>query len=363
MNASADILVLGGGAMGLATAIELARQGASVTVISRSLTDGAVHAAAGMLAPQAEGLEPGPMLDLCLRSRSLYPQWIDGLEQFTGLDAGYWPCGILAPQYQPSARLEHWRASTEIHQQQPGLSDEVIGGWWFPKDAQVNNRALAQVLFAAARQLGVTLCDGVVVQEICHDGHRVTGVATSRGLWQAHTYLLATGAWSADLLSVPVFPRKGQLLSVQSQAAPRLRHVLFGSDIYLVPRQNGQIVVGATSEDVGFTPHNTPAGIQQLLTAATRLFPAIAHSILEEFWWGFRPATPDELPILGDSPYDNLILATGHYRNGILLSPITAKLIAQLILEQTADPLLEAFSYQRFDSVIDEQTHSLAAAT
>jgi glycine oxidase ThiO len=353
MNASTDILILGGGAMGLAIAIELARQDVKVTVLSRSFKEAAVQAAAGMLAPQAEGLMPGPMLDLCLRSRSMYANWIDDLEQLTGLEAGYWPCGILAPRYDQRVPFSipkvDWRSSEAIHQQQAGLSTEIIGGGWFPDDALVNNRALAQVLYAAAQQLGVTLCEGVTVNTIRHDAHRVTAVETTTGHWSAQTYILATGAWSADLLPVPVFPRKGQLLSVRPRStAVRLNHVLFGSEIYVVPRQNGQLILGATSEDVGFDPDNTPVGIQHLLTAAIRLFPALDHYVMEECWWGFRPATPDENPILGASPYNNLILATGHYRNGILLTPITAALVSQMVLMQGVDPLLTPFSYQRF---------------
>ncbi len=354
--------------MGLATAIELAHQGVKVTVLSRDFKESAVHAAAGMLAPQAEGLTAGPMLDLCLRSRSMYANWVDDLEQLTGLDAGYWPCGILAPLYEPLATPalpgQDWLTPEAIHRQQPGLSAEITGGWWFPADAQVNNRALAQVLYAAAQRLDVEICEDVTVTDIQHNGYQVLQVNTTQGTWQAQTYVLATGAWSADVLPVPVFPRKGQLLSVRPQGtAVHLKHVLFGSEIYLVPRQDGQIIVGATSEDVDFAPHNTPAGIHQLLTAATRLFPALAEYIMEEFWWGFRPMTPDEEPILGTSPYENLILATGHYRNGILLTPITAALIAQLIVDQTIDPLLKSFSYQRFSVRQDSSTPPSFATT
>ncbi|MGB7413493.1 MAG: glycine oxidase ThiO [Thermosynechococcaceae cyanobacterium] len=368
MNSCTDVLILGGGTMGLATAIELARQGVKVTILSRNFKESAVHAAAGMLAPQAEGLTAGPMLDLCLRSRSMYVQWVDGLEQLTGLDTGYWPCGILAPLYEqlaePPLPEQNWLTPEALQRQQPGLSAELTGGWWFPADAQVNNRALAQVLYAAAQQLDVKICEDVTVTVIKHNGHQVLQVDTTQGTWQAQTYILATGAWSADVLPVPVFPRKGQLLSVRPQeTAIHLKHVLFGSEIYLVPRQDGQIIVGATSEDVGFSSHNTPAGIQQLLTAATRLFPAMAEYIMEEFWWGFRPATPDELPILGTSPYENLILATGHYRNGILLTPITAALIAQLVVEQTIDPLLKSFSYQRFNAFQDSSVPPSLATT
>ena len=351
MNSSPDVLIIGGGAMGLATAVELATQGTQVTVLSRNFQEAAVHAAAGMLAPQAEGLAPGPMLDLCLRSRALYPDWTRQLTALTGLETGYWPCGILAPCYtapETSGVGEaEWCDRNTIRQQQPNLSPDVVGGWWFPQDAQVNNQQLAQVLLKAAQQLGVTLAEGVTVTGLDSQDNQIQQVQTTAGPWQAQTYVLATGAWSQKLLPIPVVPRKGQLFSVQTTTQP-LRHVLFGPDAYIVPRQDGRIVVGATSEDVGFAAYNTPGGIQSLLAAAIRIYPPLADFHLQDCWWGFRPATPDEWPILGHSPYDNLILVTGHYRNGILLAPITAHLITALILSGQADPGLADFSWQRF---------------
>jgi glycine oxidase ThiO len=348
MQAHRDVSIVGGGAIGLATAIELALQGVSINVFSRNFQEAALHAAAGMLAPQAEGIAPGPMLDLCLRSRAMYPEWMSKLESLTGMDAEYWPCGILAPQYDPSSSKE-WCDRPSLDALQLGLGEDVMGGWWFPQDGQVNNQKLAQVLRVAAQQLGVQLLEGVTVEQITHTETQVTGVQTTAGIYTSDRYVLATGAWSGGLLSIPVVPRKGQMLAVRAGVSPQpLRHVLFGSEIYIVPRRNGRIVIGATSENVGFAPQNTPAGIQQLLTDATRLYPPLKDWVLEQCWWGFRPTTPDELPILGPSPYENLVLATGHHRNGILLTPITATLLADLICFQKIDPLLPTFSCDRF---------------
>jgi glycine oxidase ThiO len=348
MQAHSDVSIVGGGAIGLATAIELALQGVSVTVFSRNFQEAALNAAAGMLAPQAEGIAPGPMLDLCLRSRAMYPEWVSKLESLTGMDSEYWPCGILAPQYAPSSSKE-WCDRPSLDALQMGLGEDVMGGWWFPQDGQVNNQKLAQVLRVAAQQIGVQLLEGVTVEQITHTETQVTGVQTAAGIYTSDRYILATGAWSGGLLSIPVVPRKGQMLAIRAGVSSQpLQHVLFGSEVYIVPRRNGRIVIGATSENVGFAPQNTPAGVQQLLTDATRLYPPLKDWVLEQCWWGFRPTTPDELPILGPSPYENLVLATGHHRNGILLTPITATLLADLICHQKVDPLLPAFSCDRF---------------
>lgn len=354
MGNRCDVLIVGGGVMGLAIALELRLQGVSVTILTRSFSEAAVHAAAGMLAPQAEQILPGAMLELCLRSRDLYPNWIRQLEDLTGMATGYWACGVVAPVYQPemspaSQSSKHWCDRPTLEQLQSGLGAEVIGGWWYPEDAQVDNRALAKALWQAVHSLGVEVQAGVTVYQIQQHQDHVTSIQTSNGEWQAAHYILATGAWSQALLPVPVTPRKGQMLSVQAPAATLpLQTVLFGSEIYIVPRRDGQIVVGATSENVGFTTGNTAAGVQTLLAAATRLYPPLQNYPMQASWWGFRPATPDEQPILGTSPYSNLTLATGHYRNGILLTPITACLIANWVGHQQFDPLLRHFGWSRF---------------
>ena len=379
MNGSSDVLIIGGGIIGLAIAIELKLRGASVTVLSRDFHAAASHAAAGMLAPQAEEIPASPMLDLCLRSRLLYPEWTRKLEELSGEPTGYWPCGILAPIYQnqgsgefvitPSTHISardcpaEWLDQDAINLYQPGLGSEVVGGWWYPEDAQVDNRALVRALWTAAESLGVDVRDGVTVEGIQQHQRSVIGVQTSAGISRAGHYVLATGAWSNELLPIPVCPKKGQMLAVRvpdinSSDLP-LQRVLYGPDIYIVPRRERRIVIGATSESVGFTPYNTPAGIQALLERAIRLYPQLQHYPIQEFWWGFRPATPDENPILGSSPCQNLTLATGHYRNGILLAPITATLIADLISEQKSDPLLAHFNYSRFYQS-RRQKHSLA---
>ncbi len=348
-----DVLIIGGGVIGLAIAIELKLRANNVTVLSRDFLAAATHAAAGMLAPQAEKIPQGTLQELCWRSRSLYPEWTRKIEELTGQPTGYWPCGIIAPVYgvEEGGGEGDWLDQTAIHQLQPGLGTDVTGGWWYSEDGQVDNRALVKALRTAAISLGVDLRDGVTVEAIQRQQGQVIGVQTNLGVIRAQHYVLAAGAWSDGLLPLPVRPLKGQMLSVRvPDFLPELplSRVLYGEDIYIVPRRDRTIVIGATSENVGFTPHNTPEGIQTLLQNAIRLYPALQHYPLIDFWWGFRPATADELPILGTSPCENLTLATGHYRNGILLAPITAKLIADLISNQKSDDLLSHFHYSRF---------------
>ncbi|MEH2399015.1 glycine oxidase ThiO [Nostoc sp.] len=387
---TSEIVIIGGGVIGLAIAIELKLRGTNVTVFCRNFQAAATHAAAGMLAPDAENIPNGAMRSLCWRSRALYPDWTHKLEELTGLNTGYRPCGILTPFFEesrgagehtstsfPTGRYAngsaqdrslsnqgskgenlsppspaYWLTKEAIHQYQPGLGAEVVGGWWYPEDAQVDNKALAQVLWTAAESVGVKLKDGITVEAFLQQQGQVVGVQTNAGVIRAAHYVLASGAWSNELLALPVLPRKGQMLSVRipefTSELP-LKRVLYGQDIYIVPRRD-RLIIGATSEAVGFTPNNTPEGIQTLLQAAIRLYPQLKHYPIQEFWWGFRPATPDELPILGTSYCQNLTLATGHYRNGILLAPVTATLIADLILEQKSDPILSDFHYSRFQS-------------
>jgi thiazole synthase len=370
MNSASEVLIIGGGAIGLAIAVELRLRGVSVTLLSRDFKQAASHAAAGMLAPRAEHLD-GPMLDLCLQSRTLYPDWTQKLEDLTGRSTGYWPCGILALELDidgqsrqraeapsPHSPVFPYLDTAAVHLAQPGLGDRVMGGWWYAEDGQVDNRALTLTLRLAAESLGAEMHEGVEVLGLEQRGGQVVGVQTSAGIWRSQHYVLATGAWSRALLPVPVQPRKGQMFSVTvpSSATDKelaelpLQRVLYAPGAYIVPRRDGRIVVGATSEPVGFMPGNTPAGLRDLLAGAIAVYPALQHFPIQETWWGFRPATPDEMPILGPGPCDNLTLAVGHYRNGILLTPITARLVTNWVCSQQADPLLAAFSWQRFQA-------------
>ncbi|AFZ50132.1 glycine oxidase ThiO [Dactylococcopsis salina] len=350
-------IIIGGGLIGRAIALSLQQKGEQVTVISRNPVEAAGFAAGGMIAPQAEAIAPSPLLDLALRSRNLYPDWIQQLETQTGLDTGYNPCGILAPVYEktepvsPHVQPATWLEKSDLEFYQGGLGFDVVGAWWYPEDGQVDNRALMKTLFVAAKDAGVEFREGVTVKSIQRQNDRVTKIRTSEGELKADHYVLATGSWVKELFPLAVRPLKGQMMSLEMPQSPYpIQQVLFGPNTYLVPRQDGRLIVGATVEDVGWKANNTPTGIKTLIDRAMRLYPDVANWSIQDTWWGYRPTTPDELPILGRSDCDNLFLATGHHRHGILLAPITAELIATFITEGKADPLLDHFHPQRFHS-------------
>ncbi len=338
-----DVLVIGGGIIGLATAIALSQRGASVTIVERDLCGrGATWAAAGMLAPEAERLE-GDLLDFGIRSRDMYPQWIANLMRLSGQDCGYWCCGMIAPVLLEGDRQiisthPKYINREESHKRQSGLGDSILGSLWLPEDGQVNNRKLTQALLTAARSLSIKILEGTTVYEIVRDRDRVTHLDSSAGKLQGDRYVLATGAWTRSLMPLPIKPIKGQMLSV-FDGDRKLQKVIYAPSCYIVPRQDGMIVIGATVEDNGFLQGNTAAGIAQLLNNAIAVYPAIADMQITETWWGFRPHAPNEVPFLGKSDYENLILATGHYRNGILFAPITAKLITDFMIDGIADSI------------------------
>jgi glycine oxidase len=371
-NASAPVLILGGGLMGLAIAHQLARRGEAVQVLSRRRSEAAGFVAAGMLAPHAEGLS-GNLLALGQAALARVPHWVAQIEADSGVSCGLRPCGIVVPFTSAAERDAYptvaWGEAldrTALEREVPGIGCAWQAGLLFAQDGQIDNRRqLMRALERACAGLGVQFQEGAEVLALERTaGGSGTGGAlaavhlrTAEGEEQrlpAQRAVLTCGAWSARLLpELPVFPVKGQMLSLQ---APRqaLSRVIFGPGTYLVPRSDGLVVVGATSEpQAGFSDGLTPAGQRQLQAGVASLLPEAISWPPMERWWGFRPCTPDEGPLLGDSPIPGLWLACGHHRNGVLLASITAELLSAAVLEPASSPAdsihwLNAFAWTRF---------------
>lgn len=344
------VLIVGGGIMGLSVAVEAARVGLEATVLERAIPGAeASSAAAGMLAPQLEAHAPDRFLELCLRARGLYPVWAKGLEALAGIEVGYRESGALklafteAEAHALSATVDWHRAASlraalltgdEARALEPRLSPKVLAAAHFPDDHQVDPPKLMRALQLAAHALRVEVRSGTV-RQLLDDGRRVTGVDLDGAALEADAVVLAAGSWSAlvpgaALEAEQVKPARGQMLELQARL-PQFHHILSGAGGYCVPRADGRVACGSTLEFVGYDKDITAAGQHQILEGALRLCPALGAATVQRSWAGLRPWTPDQLPLLGEGPRPGLLLATGHFRNGILLAPITGRLLGQLL--------------------------------
>lgn len=362
-----DVVIIGGGVMGCSIALRLAQQGAQVTVLERSIPGAeASSAAAGMLATQMEAHQPGPFLDLCLASRALYPAFAEELRELSGVDIGYRRSGLFHALFDEASvakadKTVTWQQSIGLNAQlltgdqaralEPALSPSVLAASYFPDDHQVDSRLLVRALTMAAARAGVKFRSGQVRTVVTRDG-RALGVDLEGERIEAAATVIAAGSWSglvqgSQLPPQAVRPAKGQMLQLQLRLPP-FERILFSDQGYLVPRADGKVIAGSTMEMVGFEKQVTAGGLSRILAMALRLCPALEHAEVGEFWAGLRPYTEDHLPILGRGPADGLFLATGHFRNGILLTPITARLVADLVIGKTPSFSLEPFGYGRF---------------
>lgn len=364
------ITVVGGGIIGCATAWELAKAGCAVTLFERA-TPGAEAsgAAAGMLMPL--GASTGPALErLALESWRLYPELADELRERTGIDVEYVTRGTIYPLFdaedvrQAEARVagrlsdelgvEVWDTA-EVRAREPALAMRVRGAMFVGADHWVNNQRLVVAYAQAAVAAGVVLRSGVSVSRVIVEDGRAHGVVADGDRWEADAVLLAAGAWTAALAAsfggrLRVEPARGQMLAL-AHVPPVLTHAVHADDVYLVPRPSGELLIGATVERVGFQRSVTAEGIAGLLASAIGLVPSLGALPIVRTWYGFRPWAPDGLPILGPWPeIDGLWVATAHYRSGILLAPITARLMCDWMT--TGQPRLdvEPFAAERFVS-------------
>lgn len=359
-----EVIIIGGGLIGLSIAFELIEREVNITVVEKDkIGKGASWVAGGMLAPQSEGLD-GEFLNFCLESRNLYEDFVKRIEEETGKDTGYWKCGILKLAFseeeaekirQDVGRFKklglpaQWLDRKELEKEYKNLGDKVIGGALYKEDSQVDNRKLCSALADYIKQNAKVL-ENTKVLKIDEKNGKFNKIITDKGELKAEADLciLSAGAWSGKILDIPVFPLKGEMLALDIEE-DEIDRVLYSSRAYLIPRSDfHRLVVGATEENVGFKDGNTAYGTLKLLKGSIDTLKNLAYKNIQELWFGYRPATPDELPILGDSGIENLILATGHHRNGILLAPITAKIISEYIADNKKSKYLELFSLERF---------------
>jgi glycine oxidase len=368
MRDVADVAVIGGGIMGSAVALRLAQRGVAVTVIERGIPGAeASSAAAGILGPQMEADGPGPLLELGLQSRALYTGLAAELRELTGIDVGYDRSGVLAVAFDDAgeAALQGRRAwqvarglkvtaltGEAAHGLEPALGPTVRAALEFPEDAQVVARELTRAFSQAAAVAGARFVTGRYVRRVRIEAGRATGVELDGETLPAGVVVVAAGSWSglvegAGISPAVVRPARGQLVAIETRP-PLFRHVVSAPGGYLVPRRDGTVVAGSTVEMAGFHKQVTVGGLAAILTLARTLIPSLADAPVTGSWSNFRPFTEDHLPVLGTTPVEGLVLATGHYRNGILLAPITAQIIADLIATGRSPIDLKPFSVQRF---------------
>ena len=357
-------IIVGGGIIGLSIARELNKLGYEITILEKNLLGrGASWTAGGMLAPQAEGLT-GDFLNFSVESREMYKEFVQQIEKETGHEVSYYECGIVCPAFSEkemenlSKRVDYYNklgleskilTRQEILDMGFKISNFVIGGAFFPQDKQVDNRKLVVSLVKYVKNSNITVKELTEVKFIEVNNGVFQRVVTSNGAFEADFCILAAGAWSGEIEPIKVFPIKGQMLSFKTKIKNEISKILYSSRAYIIPRKDSNlVVVGATQENVFFKEGNTVSGIFLLLKGLLETLPYTKDYEITEIWYGFRPATPDGLPILGKSEIKNLYYATGHYRNGILLTPITAKLITQLIHKGEESPYLKMFDFSRF---------------
>lgn len=366
------VVILGGGVIGLSCAFELQSRGHEVTVLELNRCGGqASGAAAGMLAPFSENGEgPDDFFRLCLESLRLYPEWQETIRRISKLPFEYTNSGSLYLAYHKADLLamegRHlWQREFgasgclleggELFRREPMLSREVVAALYIPEESHIYAPNYVKALEQACRATGVDIHEQLERVEIVGWQREVLIRSASGCAITGDKLLVCSGAWAQELertfeISIPVYPIRGQICAYEAKAHP-VRHMVFCSQGYLVAKENGTLVCGASEDIAGFNTSVTEKGIERLRQWNQRVFPFLSEQTPFHRWAGLRPATQDGLPLIGAlSRADHVILAVGHYRNGILLSPVTAKLAADLVEGKTDAASIAAFSPERFSN-------------
>ncbi|MFT3773575.1 MAG: glycine oxidase ThiO [Minicystis sp.] len=369
------VLLIGGGVIGCATALALARRGVRAIVLERNRTRTeqpgetgvSTWAAAGIASAQVATKTDGPLSRLCVASRALYPAFAAEIRERSGLDVQLRPAGVLRPAFDEAEltaietevawqeaaglRVEHLDAAA-TRAIEPVINATVAGSVRFPDDPRVDPPALLAALRVAVERAGVDLRFGVEVRRVIVRDGRARGAELADGsIVEADVVVVTAGAWSSlvEGTTMPadtVQPARGQIVELRVPEQI-LRGVIEGAEAYLSPRDDGRILVGSTVELAGYHPVATAAVVRDLLAAAIRLVPALADAAVSRTWGGLRPYTRDELPILGPTATEGLLLATAHFRNGVVLAPVTAEIVTAIILGEPVRHDIAAFSPSR----------------
>jgi glycine oxidase len=368
---SRDAVVIGAGLVGSAIALRLAQEGLRVALLEESAPGReASWAGAGMLSPAPDSPASIPLVPFGRASLSLYPRFISEIEELSGRSAGYRSDGAIELLFSADAERElstlialHHALGLpteplpldEAIRMEPALTGRARAAAYFPYEACVDNRALIEALLSAASIAGVELFPDTPVRQIMIENGRCVGVRTAGGtIFTAREVIVAAGAFSGFLDGIvprlATRPIRGQMAALKFQEKP-IRHVIRCDRGYIVPRDSAapqRLVTGSTLEDAGFEKCVTARGVEKILSTAQELIPKLANAEVAELWCGLRPDTPDHLPLLGPAGVDGLTIATGHYRNGILLTPITAKLVREWVVEKSVSMDWEIFDPLRF---------------
>jgi glycine oxidase len=362
-----DAAIAGGGIIGAAIALELSRAGLHVAVFDRQQPgQEASWASAGIISPAPESPAMIVTVPLGKASVSLYPEFVAQVEEISGKSVAFRPKGtlealfshdtkaelstIIALHHGLGLKAEPLRAE-DARELEPALSEEVEAAVLRPQECSVDNRALTGAVLEAAKRTGTEIFPGNAAKAISRRGNRCTGLLLQNERIEAQWTIIAAGSFSAAIdgaaAYAPARPAKGQMVALRAEEV-LIERVLWSEKIYLVPRNDGRILAGATVEYAGFDKRANAGGIAKILSAAIDLSPGLANARIEETWAGLRPDSPDHLPILGPTDLDGLLIATGHFRSGILLTPITARLVREWITEQRVSVDWERFSPLRF---------------
>jgi len=362
-----DAVIAGAGLIGASIALELAEAGLKVGLYdAHEPGREASWASAGMISPAPENPDMIPFVPMSLASVALYPDFIRKVEELAGVRVGYRKDGaldvivdgdaqeelstVIALQHGVGLKAEALSAE-QARKMEPALTDEMQAAVFREDEASLDTRVFTDAALKAAQRKGVQIFAGNGAKALWKAGERCKGLVLEKGQVEAKWTVIAAGCFSARIEGVapyaPVFPAKGQMMALRCESV-EIHHVLWLEHTYLVPRNDGRIIAGSTIERTGFDHDVTAGGLKKILNEATKLAPGLEKARIEEAWAGLRPDSPDHLPIIGPTDLDGLLIATGHFRSGILLAPVTARLIHDWVNEQKVTVDWERLSPMRF---------------